>query len=113
MCCFNNGRDYAPTTAFNHVFVFYMNFPGMIASVFESCGDAFVPTFDTQASAKQLQYPHRQIDSKLLQYTNHLSCFRCLLTMAAAFGSQKWNARAVLAHHVVFVANIRTCNIVP
>ena len=33
VCCFNNGRDYTPTTAFNHVFVFYMNFPGMIASV--------------------------------------------------------------------------------
>ena len=36
-----------------------------------------------------------------------------VLTMAATFGCQKWNARAVLAHHLVFVANIRTSKIVP
>ena len=36
-----------------------------------------------------------------------------VLTMAAAFGCQKWITRAVLAHHVVFVAYIRTWKIVP
>ena len=41
-----------------------------------------------------------------------VACGSLVLTMTTAFGSQKGNTRAVLAHHAVFVANIHTRTVI-